>query len=98
MQNLVEVRVRVSAQVFHEIQSELRGLLSEVDRVVLQVLPSKDVEISLAVPEDSNNTEMFKDILSLYRIALRYAATVEKVGAKKHKPSYLIETSRGHFE
>ena len=97
MENLVELRIRVSSRAFEELRSELRGVISNFDNLVLNVLPSKDVEIVFSIPSDSNNMEILRDALALYRVGLRYVDTAEKIGAKNLVPSYSFTTSRGYF-
>ena len=94
MRNLAEVRIRVSAEVFELVRTKLQGIIEELDNVYLNVLPSKDFEITFQIPSDDGNMENFEDLLDAYRLLLRYARKLEGVGT----PSYNLQYTRGSFE
>ena len=97
MRNLAEVRIRVSGEVFELMRSKLGGVVKELDYMVINILPSKDIELQLNVPHDEKNMESFEDLLEAYRLILRYLKKLEGVEARG-TPNYSFQFTRGSFE
>lgn len=97
MRNLVEIRIRVSKEIFELMRNKLRGIIEEFDSIALDVLPSKDVEIKVQIPEDEKNRETLEDTLDAYRLIMRYMKKFENIEARG-VPTYDLQYTRGSFE
>lgn len=97
MENLFEVRIRVSGVIFSELKHALKGVLSEIDTWVASKLPNNDVELEFSVPNSSENMELLEDALYAYRLVLRYVAKLHEMEMKAITPKINKSVKLGAF-